>query len=111
MEMTQQTIGAVVVLKPGGPITSISCDMLRSRVGALAKQAMGRVVLDMEAVSYLDSKGIEALLDCGDMLATVGLGLKLCAVNPTVLDAIALTGNDGGFEFHLDPGTAARSFL
>lgn len=109
--MTQQTIGAVVVLKPGGPVTAVSVEALKSTVARLAKQAMGRVILDMEMVSYVDSKGIEALLDCGDILSTVGLALKLCAVNPTVVDALALTGNDGGFEFHLDAGTAARSFL
>jgi anti-anti-sigma factor len=111
VQLTQQTIGAVVVLKPDGPITAGGCDTLCTNISSVAKQAMGRVVLDLEAVSYVDSRGIEALLDCGDVLAKVGLALKLCSVNSTVCDALALTGADAGFEFHLDAGTAARSFL
>jgi anti-sigma B factor antagonist len=111
MELSEHKVGAVVVVKPNGPLVSSGAEGLRNRVRSLAAEAMGRVVIDMESVSFVDSKGIEALLDSSDILASSGMALRVCGTTDTVYEALRLTGSADAFDFHIDANSAARSFL
>lgn len=111
MELLEHKVGAVVVVRPAGPLVSDSAAQLHGRVQSLMTEVMGRIVLDLEAVPFIDSKGIEALLDISDTLATTGLNMRMCNVTGTVREALALTGANEAMEFHPDTNAAARSFL
>lgn len=111
MEIQQQTQGAVTVLKPIGPLVAADADALRERALDAARAALGRLVLDASAMPYVDSRGIECLLDVTDELSTSGRVLKLCAPNGTVQEVLDLTGAAESFEYFDDVTSAVRSFL
>lgn len=111
MDIVEQKSGAVLVVKPAGPLTGDSGAQLRDRVRMLAPGALGRLVLDFHDVPFLDSKGIEALLDAADAFSDLGLPLKLCHTPPTVREVLRVTGNSAPFEFFEDVQAGVRSFL
>ena len=111
MEIQQQAQGAVTVLKPLGPLVAGDADAFRGRALEVAKAALGRLVLDASSVPYVDSRGIEVLLDVTDELSASGRVLKVCAPNGTVKEVLELTGAAESFEYFDDVTSAVRSFL
>jgi anti-sigma B factor antagonist len=111
MDIQQQSQGAVTVLKPIGPLVAGDAEMFRGRALEVSKAALGRLVLDASAMPYLDSRGIEVLLDVTDEMSASGRVLKLCAPNATVREVLDLTGAAESFEYFDDVTTAVRSFL
>ena len=111
MEIQQQSQGAVTVLKPVGPLVAQDADLFRGRAMEAAKGALGRLVLDASAMPYLDSRGIEVLMDVTDELSGGGRVLKLCGLNATVKEVLDLTGTAESFEYFNDLTAAVRSFL
>lgn len=111
MELLTQQRGAVLVVKPTGPLTTAEADMFTSRLRELIRENLGRVVIDASALHYVDSHGLESLADIADELCRSGKGLKLCAANDTVQQVIELTGLSPRFEHFEDTNSAVRSFL
>lgn len=111
MNVQEKSHGAVTVLKPSGPLILAEAEAFRDRAQALADQSLGRIVVDASAVSYVDSRGLEILLDLTEQLQQGGRALKLCATNPTVTETLKLTGLWDMFEYFDDTNEAVRSFL
>lgn len=111
MDIAQLKVGAVTVLRPSGPLVRASAEGLLRCFRTALQESMGRVVLDFEAVPFVDSVGLEALMDAADETGALGLSLKVCGVAGVVKEALVATGCDAGLEFHADANAAARSFL
>ena len=111
MEMPIQQRGAVVVVRPTGPLTATEAETFRTRIRELMHENLGRVVIDASALPYVDSGGLESLADLAQDLAQSGKGLKLCAANETLRQVIELTGLSPQFEHFEDTNAAVRSFL
>lgn len=111
MRIEQQTHGAVQVLKPVGPVTQAEADVLRERLETVRVRSLGRLVVDGSAMPFIDSRGLEALLDVNDRLAEGGAALKLCGLGEVVREALDLTDLASSFELFDDVGSAVRSFL
>ncbi|MFI4860495.1 MAG: STAS domain-containing protein [Phycisphaerales bacterium JB063] len=109
--LTEIKHGAVQVLRPEGPLVLEDAEILRARAIAAAGPALGRVVLDMVEAKYVDSEGLEALLDISDRLASCGQTLRLVNVTATVREVLQITGLSQKFEYHDDANSAVRSFL
>ena len=103
--------GAITVLKPNGALTAADADSFFGAVRAAMTAHLGRVVLDMSAIPFVDSRGLEVLLDLSEDASRGGRALKLCSVNKTLREVLELTGLVGQFEHFEDPHSAARSFL
>lgn len=111
MEIDLQTIGAVSVIRPLGPITNKEdASQFRDRALETISVAKGRVVVDAEELSYVDSSGLEALLDVAEHLEALGQGLKLGEVNDTLKDAIRVTKLTDHFEPFESVQDAVRSY-
>jgi anti-anti-sigma factor len=111
MEIDLQTIGAVSVIRPLGPITNTEdAQQFRDRAIESISLAKGRVVVDAEELSYVDSSGLEALLDVAERLEALGQGLKLGQVNETLSDAIRVTKLTDHFEPFDSVQDAVRSY-
>ncbi|HYE01655.1 MAG TPA: STAS domain-containing protein, partial [Phycisphaerales bacterium] len=78
--------------------------------GAMPK-SRGRLVLDAAAIPFVDSAGLEALVQAAEELAESGQTLKLCGVGETLREVLDLTELSGLFEYFADVGDATRSFL
>jgi len=111
MELLTQQRGAVVVVRPTGPLTSADAESFKARVRELIRENLGRVVIDASALPYVDSGGLESLADVAAELAQGGKGLKVCAANPTIRQVLELTGLAPQFEHFDDANSAVRSFL
>jgi anti-anti-sigma factor len=111
MEIQEQSQGAVVVLKPVGTLTEGDADVFRERVMTAAGKNMGRVIVDASGVTFVDSRGIEALVDVTEHLGDGGRVLKLCGNNANLKQVLELTGWASAFEFFDDSSAAVRSFL
>jgi anti-anti-sigma factor len=111
MKINELQHGAVTVIAPAGPLIDADADQFRDRLGELVRQHLGRVVVDAAGVTFVDSKGLEALVDGAEMLSSSGRSLKLCAANETVREVLDLTDLAGQFEQFEDVNAAVRSFL
>lgn len=111
LEITEQQKGAVTVLAAHGPLVQEDADRFRDRAAVLFSRSHGRIVIDASMVPFVDSKGLEVLLDLNDQLLESGQSLKLCGLNTTLREVLALTELSGSFEQFQDADTAVRSFL
>jgi anti-anti-sigma factor len=111
MNLEVRRVGAVHVIRPSGPITRDGADEVKAALLEAAKTHLGRVVLDASAVTYVDSKALESLVEVTEVLAASGRALKLCALSQTLREVIDLTGLAPQFEQFEDTNAAARSFL
>jgi anti-anti-sigma factor len=111
MKIHQQKHGAVTVIRPIGPVTEGSGELLKQRLLEVKVKSLGRLVLDASAVPFVDSRGLEALLDVSEEMGRSGQALKLCGVNELVRIVLELTDLEGCFEHYDDSNSAVRSFL
>lgn len=111
MEILEQTSGAVKVLRPRGPLAQGDADQFGERALAAIRAALGRIVVDVSAVQYVDSRGLEVLAELTEELGEGGSALKLCGTNETVREALDLTDLASLMEHYEDVTTAVRSFL
>jgi len=77
----------------------------KDRMRELTGQAPGRVVLDLQAVEFVDSSGLGAIVASMKQLAT-GQVLELAALSPTVEKVFRLTRMDGVFTIHAQSSDA-----
>jgi anti-anti-sigma factor len=110
MKIGQQQHGAVMLLKPEGPLTEPEVREFSTALRELLLGSMGRVVVEMSAVPFVDSAGLEALLDVSDEQSAGGRSLKLCGINKTVRQVLELTEVDAHFDLYEDVNSAVRSF-
>ena len=111
MKIQETKQGAVTVLKPEGPLTGDDATELRTVAMKALESNLGRFVIDMSAIAFVDSGGLEALVDVTEELQKSGQMLKLCSTNKTLREVFTLTGISPLFEHFDDINSGVRSFL
>ena len=69
-----------------------------------------RVVLDLSAVTYVDSATIGCLMDLYRQATAAGGALKLAGVQKRVETMLTMTGAQNFLEIHGDEASAVKSF-
>lgn len=101
MEVMEQRRGEAVVFKPRGPLVGEDADALGRRLAKALGQNFRVVVLDASEVPFVDSRGLEVLLDATEQLIRSGQALKVAAANDRLREVLELTGLASLFEqFH-----------
>src|SRR3954469_10929958 len=111
MKIQEQHQGAVTVLKPEGPLLETDAAQFKSTAAQVLHATLGRVVVDMSGVPFVDSKGLEALVDVSEEMSQSGQTLKLCATGKTVREILEVTELVSLFDHFDDVNSAVRSFL
>lgn len=111
MQINEHQQGAVTVLAPKGPLCAQDAEQFGTLIRQAVNRSHGRVVVDAAAIPYVDSRGLEVLLDITEALAESGKALKLSAANDTVREVMELTGLASSFEYFSDVNAAVRSFI
>lgn len=111
MQIQEDQQGAVTVLKPIGPLTREEADVFRQKLMHVRAASLGRLVVDASAIPFVDSGGLEALVEANQELSRSGRSLKLCGLNETLREVLDLTELASQFERFEDAGSAVRSFL
>lgn len=111
MNIVESDVGAIGILAPHGALVGEDAAALRSAGLDALRRRRGRIILDLAAVPYADSAGLETLLDLTDALAESGRILRLVQPSETLRTALGIVGLLDRFEIHADATAAARSFL
>ena len=111
MEMQRYQHGAVTVLKPVGPLSGDDAEAALALMRTVSAQTMGRFAVDLSAVPFVDSRGLEVLAEVSDEMGGSGQALRLCNVPEAVREVFGLTGLARRFEHFDDAAGAARSLL
>ena len=111
MKIHEQLQGAVTVLRPEGPLIDTDAAVVKQRLLQTLTSSLGRFVVDMSTIPYVDSKGLEALVEVTEEMGRSGQALRMCGANKTVREVLELTDLASLFEHFADANTAVRSFL
>ncbi len=91
MKIDAHLHGSVSVLIPHGPLAGDDLDAFRQDFQLAIDQKSGRVVLDMSDVPYLDSAGIEALLELCTSQPAAAARPRLARLADATREALDLT--------------------
>ncbi|MDX2116576.1 MAG: STAS domain-containing protein [Planctomycetota bacterium] len=111
MDIVEQRQGAVTVVKPLGPLVQGDADQFGRAVKDVMQRSLGRFVIDASAVAFVDSRGLEVLLEATEALAAGGGTLRFCGANETVREVLDLTEVGSQCEHFEEMNSAVRSFL
>ena len=111
MNIEVKRVGTVDVIVPHGPLVDEDAESFIEKMMAKLDAANPRFVLDMGDVPYLDSRGIEGIVDAALDLQQRGGRLRMAAASGTCREVLELTGQSGRVEFFDDAQNAVRSFL
>ena len=111
MNLTTERAEGVAVIRVGEsrlmyPLLSEFSGTVTSLIGA----GEHRVLVDLSAVTYVDSATIGCLMDLYRQAAAAGGTLKLAGVQRRVKTMLTMTGAQNFLEIHEDEGSALRSF-
>jgi anti-anti-sigma factor len=111
MAFDQQTIGAVSVLRPTGPVANAEdSQQFQELASNLIKTSLGRFVIDASELSYVDSSGLEALVGIAEQLNSFGQALKICQLGETLSEILRVTQTTDSFEPFEQVQDAVRSY-
>jgi anti-anti-sigma factor len=111
VQIAEHQQGAVTVLAPKGPLCGPDAEQFGVLTRQVSERSLGRIVVDAAGVPYVDSRGLEILLDITEQLADSGKALKLSAACETLREVMELTGIASQFEYFADVNSAVRSFI
>lgn len=83
-----------------GEIDLYTAPQLQSEFTRLLQEGPGRVVIDMSAVDFCDSTGMNVLLSALKRMRERGGALEVAAPRPAVRKILQVTGLDSVFTVH-----------
>ncbi len=104
-------MGVAVYLTPDGAIIHDNVEALERSVREADVEGHPHMVVDLRHVPYIDSRGLEFLVDLSAGLRETGGSLLLANASPLCKEILAITGADQGIPVHDDLESAGRSFL
>jgi len=107
---THSRQGAVDIITGNTPLNVEMCSHMLNLVEDCLGHGQPRIILDLRQVSYIDSAGLEALLDIRDRCDEAGGCCKICSPNHLCQDILTATGLDHEFEILDDVIQGAGSF-
>lgn len=111
MEIEERTAGDVTILDLKGKITLGEGDeLLKDKINALILAERHRVVLNLEAVPYMDSAGLGELVRTYTTVSRQGGQLKLLKLTKRIRDLLSITKLLAVFETFDSEQEAISSF-
>ncbi|WP_231116062.1 STAS domain-containing protein [Motilibacter rhizosphaerae] len=105
---TTSTVAGWPVLSVSGEIDALTAPALRERLLEALREEGSRVVLDLSAVSFLDSTALGVLVAAHKRASTTGGQFRLVVATPLTTRLLKLTGLDQVFAVHPDLESAVR---
>jgi anti-anti-sigma factor len=111
LELSVELAGdAIVVRVKTAKLTYPVLSAFFDDVRAILEEGSRYLVLDLEAVTYIDSATIGCLVEIHRLVADLGGALRLSALRRRVHGMLSMTGVDRFLEIHEDPAEALASF-
>lgn len=102
--------GRVCVVLPSGRLDSSAAPAFEAALRELIAQGKHRLVIDLEGVNYISSRGLKALLVAQRLAAREAGGVALSGMKPNVHDVFRTVGFQQVFEVYETRGEAVASF-
>lgn len=110
MRIRWQDYNEVTVVELQGEVDGDVVDPLRNAVTEIAGNQRAGIVLDMSAVSFLDSQGLELLLWIRDYCRQNKIQLRLAGLDENCSKILEITRLQDEFDCHTELAEAVKSF-
>lgn len=110
MEILEKKINGVEVLNLAGRLDVSSTMDLKEKIGSMAKKNRVNLVIDMNAINFIDSSGLGSLVASLRSVNKLNGDIKLASLQDQVRSIFELTRLHRIFEIFDDSFTAAKSF-
>jgi anti-anti-sigma factor len=110
METQNVRQGGFFAIRPQGLLSGEDATSLGRHLSELAADGKSDVVIDCSGLRFVDSRGLEVLVDAAEEFIRAGRALKLSGVKPAFREVLDLTDLAPLFEFQESkPQTAEAS--
>ena len=100
MDIDVRDTGSITIVAPRGDIDMAVSDDLRARLTTLGDRGRIRLVLDLGAVTYIDSAGLGALISAMKHARAAGGDIRVCALASDVRALFEMTRLDKVVSLH-----------
>jgi len=111
MKIKKTKIGVISYIEPEIPIANEGVQELKKIIEDCYKENEFKIVINFHSVPYIDSEGLELLLDILGEVRKKGGSIKISDPNPICNDILTATRFDTIFELYSSTDKAGRSFL
>jgi len=111
VKIKKTKIGVISYIEPETPIADEVVSQLRKAVDDCFKESEYKLVINFRSVPYIDSEGLETLLDILAEVRKKGGSIKLADPNTVCSDIFTAARFDSLFEIYTSADKAGRSFL
>jgi anti-sigma B factor antagonist len=94
MDFKETDSGAYTLLAPDGKLNLVSAPPIKARIDDLVKNGKARIVLDLEAVDFIDSSGLGALIGGLKSARQAGGDLRVAQAGEQIKAVLKLTNLD-----------------
>jgi len=110
MRIQRQDYNEVSVIELQGELDGDMAERLRRAITEVVTEGQVGVVLDMSAVSFIDSEGLELLLWARDYCNEQHRELRLAGLDENCQKILEVTRLDGEFDHYAELAEAVKSF-
>lgn len=110
MRVQTQDYNEVTVIELQGDLESDFCDLLKKTVSDVVVKGQNGLVLDMNAVGFIDSEGLEQLLWIGDYCRENKCELRLAGLDENCEIILEITRINEEFDRYTELSEAVKSF-
>lgn len=110
MEISIKEHNRAAVITPRGRIDSSTAGQFEQALNQAMENGQKNIVLDMEAVEFLSSAGLRAMVNARKALQALGGDLRLANPSERVSDTLSIAGLDVLFLSFPDRESAIGSF-
>ncbi len=110
MEIVQEQVNGVDVLRLEGRLDASSSKEIKDRISDLAKNKRVNLVVDMAGINFIDSSGLGSLVASLRSANKLGGDIRIASLQDQVRAIFELTRLHRIFEIFDDSLTAAKSF-
>ena len=110
MRISTQDYSDITVVELGGEFTSEFVSFFEDSVQNVISRGQKGIVLDMSNVGFIDSAGLESLLELRDGCHEGGRALKLAAMEENCAKILEVTRLSHEFDTYEDLAQAVKSF-
>ncbi len=118
MKIEQSQQGTVTVLSPTGALVDDDSDGEKSPLKHFTEVLDGhidkgrvKIIIDMNSVPFIESEGLEMLLDASERAISKGGGIRVTNPSDTVNDILVATRLTAQIEVHAELTDARKSLL
>jgi len=111
MKIEQSQQGTISVFVPHGAIIDDDREKLSEAISKSIDDGRAKIILDMSNVPFVESQGLEMLLDSTDSASLYGGGIRIMNPSDIVRDILTATRMTSKIEIHNDMLEARRSLL